>query len=165
VLPRTQKNPFPAPYGTHDPEWINHYPDALDKDHADAVSDVDPEPSSAPPPEMPPLPSKPDIAKSGNCIFCQIVSGKRPSYQVYRDAHCMAFLDIFPLTEGHTLIIPLEHHPRLTRIPLGLSQHIGGVVSRLANAVVGAVHGEEHDDLNGFNVLVNNGTVAGQVVG
>ena len=44
-----------------------------------------------------------------NCIFCQIVAGKSPSYKVYEDKDFIAFLDIFPKTKGHTLVVPKHY--------------------------------------------------------
>ncbi len=44
-----------------------------------------------------------------DCIFCKIVKGELPSYKVYEDKEFLAFLDIFPKTEGHTLVIPKKH--------------------------------------------------------
>ena len=43
------------------------------------------------------------------CIFCQIIGGEIPSYKIYEDDDFFAFLDIFPKTEGHTLVIPKKH--------------------------------------------------------
>ena len=54
-----------------------------------------------------------------DCIFCKIARGEIPSHKVYEDTDFLAFLDIHPLTEGHTLVIPKEHvrwvwdYPRL----------------------------------------------------
>ena len=45
------------------------------------------------------------------CIFCQIVAGEIPSYKIYEDKEFLAFLDIFPKSEGHTLVIPKTHYP------------------------------------------------------
>ena len=44
-----------------------------------------------------------------DCIFCKIAKGEIPSYKVYEDADFMAFLDIKPLAQGHSLIIPKKH--------------------------------------------------------
>ena len=44
-----------------------------------------------------------------DCIFCKIVAGEIPSYKIYEDEDFLAFLDIFPKTEGHTLVIPKKH--------------------------------------------------------
>ena len=44
-----------------------------------------------------------------DCIFCQIVKGEVPSYKIYEDEEFLAFLDVFPYTHGHTLVIPKKH--------------------------------------------------------
>ncbi|MCG2692058.1 HIT domain-containing protein [Microgenomates group bacterium] len=44
-----------------------------------------------------------------NCIFCKIVKNEIPSYIIYEDKEFLGFLDIFPKTEGHTLVIPKKH--------------------------------------------------------
>ena len=44
-----------------------------------------------------------------DCIFCKIVRGDLPKYLVFEDAKFLAFLDIFPRTKGHTLLIPKTH--------------------------------------------------------
>lgn len=51
------------------------------------------------------------------CIFCKIIKGEIPSYKVYEDEKCLAFLDINPVTPGHTLLIPKQHHQMLTDTP------------------------------------------------
>lgn len=43
------------------------------------------------------------------CIFCKIVAGEIPSYKVYEDDKCLAFLDITQVTDGHTLLVPKKH--------------------------------------------------------
>jgi histidine triad (HIT) family protein len=45
------------------------------------------------------------------CIFCQIVAGTMPSHQVWEDSENLAFLSIFPNTEGVTVVIPKKHYP------------------------------------------------------
>jgi len=45
-----------------------------------------------------------------DCIFCKIVRGELPCYKIYEDEHFLAFLDIFPLAKGHTLVIPKKHY-------------------------------------------------------
>jgi histidine triad (HIT) family protein len=51
-----------------------------------------------------------DIDNMKDCIFCQIVAGNIPSYKIYEDNNFLAFLDIFPITKGHTLVIPKKHY-------------------------------------------------------
>ncbi len=46
-----------------------------------------------------------------NCIFCKIINGKSPSFKVWEDEEHLAFLSIFPNTEGVTVVIPKEHYP------------------------------------------------------
>lgn len=45
-----------------------------------------------------------------DCIFCKIIAGELPSYKIYEDDNYLAFLDLYPLTEGHTMVIPKEHY-------------------------------------------------------
>lgn len=52
-----------------------------------------------------------------NCIFCQIASGKIPSYKVWEDDKHLAFLDIRPIKDGHTMIIPKNHHSYFFEMP------------------------------------------------
>ncbi len=48
-------------------------------------------------------------ATDPGCIFCQIVAGEAPAARVEEDEHTLAFLDIFPATPGHTLVVPKTH--------------------------------------------------------
>lgn len=52
-----------------------------------------------------------------DCIFCQIVAGKSPCYKVYEDKNYLAFLDIFPRTKGHTILIPKKHYRWVYDVP------------------------------------------------
>jgi len=49
-----------------------------------------------------------------DCLFCKIIEGKLPSEKVYEDAAVFAFLDVFPASEGHTLVAPKKHFSRFT---------------------------------------------------
>ncbi len=51
------------------------------------------------------------------CIFCKIVSGEIPAEKIYEDEKLLAFLDINPVTYGHTLLIPKEHHAMMPDVP------------------------------------------------
>ncbi|MFA7302212.1 MAG: HIT family protein [Candidatus Paceibacterota bacterium] len=46
-----------------------------------------------------------------DCIFCKIVAGEAPSYKIWEDDTHLAFLSIFPNTEGFSVVIPKEHYP------------------------------------------------------
>ncbi|MEM1895702.1 MAG: HIT family protein [Nanopusillaceae archaeon] len=52
-----------------------------------------------------------------SCIFCKIANKEIKSYILYEDSFSVAFLDINPISEGHTLFIPKKHYTRLTEIP------------------------------------------------
>ena len=52
-----------------------------------------------------------------DCIFCKIVKGETPCFKVYEDEKVLAFEDINPISEGHTLIIPKRHAQSLWEIP------------------------------------------------
>ncbi len=52
-----------------------------------------------------------------NCIFCQIVAGKSPSYKVYEDYKFYGLLDIFPVVRGHVLLIPKQHYQWVHDVP------------------------------------------------
>ena len=93
-----------------------------------------------------------------DCIFCKIVSVKLPAAVVYENESVVAFLDINPLADGHTLVIPREHYALITDMPADTSARLLASVPMLGRALI-AVTGAE-----GFNVLVNQGETAGQVV-
>ena len=52
-----------------------------------------------------------------DCIFCKIVKGEIPSYKVYEDDNFLAFLDINPLSPGHTQVIPKKHYNFVWDVP------------------------------------------------
>jgi len=52
-----------------------------------------------------------------DCIFCKIVSGEMPAAKVYEDEKSLAFLDINPVSPGHVLLIPKEHHQMMDNAP------------------------------------------------
>ncbi len=91
-------------------------------------------------------------------IFDKILAGDIPSYKVYEDEHVLAFLDIGPLSEGHTLVIPKERKAQLHQLSDEASAAIGRVLPRLCRAVMRAT------GCSDYNVLQNNGSAAHQVV-
>lgn len=68
-----------------------------------------------------------------NCIFCKIIDGEIPSKKVFEDELCFAFLDINPIQEGHTLIVPKNHHEFVWKLPKLLYDHIFSVARVLAD--------------------------------
>ena len=94
-----------------------------------------------------------------NCIFCKIVKGEIPSTRIYEDDVCIATLDINPAAMGHTLIIPKEHH---NDIADSTDEALLGHLFKVASIV--GKRQKERLSADGFNVLQNNGTAAGQSV-
>ena len=91
-------------------------------------------------------------------IFTKILSGAIPSHRIYEDEFVFAFLDIGPLSRGHTLVIPKEPAPTLDMLSDDSSAALGRVLPRLCRAVMKATGVKE------YNVLQNNGTLAHQAV-
>jgi histidine triad (HIT) family protein len=91
-------------------------------------------------------------------IFTKIIKGEIPCHKVYEDAHVLAFLDIGPLSKGHTLVIPKEETPSLDKLSDESAAALGRVLPRLCRAVLKAT------GATAFNVLQNNGAEAHQAV-
>ncbi len=93
-----------------------------------------------------------------DCVFCAIAAGEIPSFKIYEDDFVLAFLDINPFSEGHTLVIPKEHYKGLLDVPPDvlavLLERVQKVSSHIAKALA----------CDGFNILQNNGAAAGQTV-
>ena len=91
-------------------------------------------------------------------IFGKIIRGEIPCLKVYEDTHVLAFLDINPLSHGHTLVIPKEPAETLGQLSDESAAAVGRVLPRICRAVVAATGVKE------YNVLENNGTGAHQAV-
>ena len=91
-------------------------------------------------------------------IFGKILSGAIPCHKVYEDERVFAFLDINPLSTGHTLVVPKEPAPTLDALSDESAAALGRALPRICRAVI-AVTG-----VRDFNVLENNGTAAHQAV-
>ncbi|KAH7920256.1 HIT-like protein [Leucogyrophana mollusca] len=89
-----------------------------------------------------------------SCIFCKIIAGDIPSYKVLETDHTIAFLDINPVSVGHTQIIPKYHAKTLIDLPDAHLADIGPLLKKVA-LMTGAVE---------YNVLQNNGAMAFQHV-
>lgn len=98
------------------------------------------------------------MTRDPDCIFCRILADEIPSARVHEDDHVIAFMDLFPLAPGHTLVIPRDHHERLTDMPDATMAAVGAALPRVARAVMAATGAE------GFNVFQTNGEVSGQQV-
>jgi histidine triad (HIT) family protein len=91
-------------------------------------------------------------------IFGKIIGGQIPCHKVYEDDRVLAFLDINPLTRGHTLVVPKEPAPTLDKLSDESAAALGRVLPRICRAVIAATGVTE------YNVLENNGPGAHQAV-
>lgn len=92
------------------------------------------------------------------CIFCRIVEGEAPARVVYEDEDTMAFLDVNPLSEGHTLVIPKAHYETLTDLPEDEGATLMRTIHRITPEIEAAV------DADASTVGFNNGVAAGQEI-
>ena len=91
-------------------------------------------------------------------LFDRIIRGEIPSYKIYEDEYVFAFLDIGPLSKGHTLVISKESKAYLHELSDASAAAIGRVLPRLTRAVIKAT------GATAYNVLQNNGRKAHQAV-
>ncbi|MDN3516780.1 HIT family protein [Aquisalimonas lutea] len=99
-----------------------------------------------------------DIATDPNCIFCKIRDGEIPAAVIGGNEHAVAFMDAFPSSRGHTLVIPRAHHPDLLEIPTDLLRDFIASVQEVARAVQAAIQPD------GIALTQFNGEAAGQTV-
>src|ERR1700745_3824089 len=91
-------------------------------------------------------------------VFVKSLSGEIPCHKVYEDENVLAFLDINPLAEGHTLVVPKEPAETLDQLSDESAAAVGRLLPRLCRAVVAATGVRE------YNVLENNGSGAHQAI-
>ncbi|MCM1143195.1 MAG: HIT family protein [Blautia sp.] len=96
--------------------------------------------------------------KEENCIFCKIANGEIPSKTLYEDDLFRVILDLGPAAKGHALILPKEHYQNLYALP----EETAGKVMILAKKMAAQITDKLHCD--GFNLVQNNGEIAGQTV-
>ena len=94
-----------------------------------------------------------------DCVFCAIAAGEIPCFKVYEDELVLAYLDINPFSEGHTLVIPKAHTTGLLDTP---DETLAALLARVKKV---AAHLKTALGCDGFHILQNNGAAAGQTVG
>ena len=93
-----------------------------------------------------------------DCIFCKIIAGEIPSHTLYEDEQFKVILDVGPATKGHALILPKKHYADLYELP----EEMAADTIKLAKKMMSRMTDKLHCD--GFNIVQNNGEVAGQTV-
>lgn len=92
------------------------------------------------------------------CIFCKIANGDIPSATIYEDADFRAILDLGPASKGHALILPKEHYADLYELDDELAAKVLPVAKKIISKMKNIV------ECDGYNLVQNNGTAAGQTV-
>jgi histidine triad (HIT) family protein len=95
---------------------------------------------------------------SESCVFCKIVSGKIPAYKVYEDGNTLAFLDVYPLSKGHTLVIPKTHVGKIEELSERDSELLFKTVWKLTK------HIQLATGTTSSLIGINNGPESGQEV-
>lgn len=93
-----------------------------------------------------------------DCIFCAIVAGRAPSSRIAEDEQALAFLDIFPVSDGHALVIPKDHAQNVFEMQDGPMRAVASLARRVARALRAEI------DPDGLAVYQANGEAAGQTV-
>ncbi len=93
-----------------------------------------------------------------DCLFCKIIKGDIPSTKIYEDEISFAFLDINPISPGHTLLIPKKHSRNIFDIDNQTLQQISLITKKLSIVL------KESLNAGGINIHINNEPIAGQVI-
>ena len=93
-----------------------------------------------------------------NCIFCKIIAGKIPSRVIMQNEKAMALLDAFPLSVGHSLVIPKSHYAKVQQMSKQDTMAVFEIVWKLVGAV------ETGSEVNASTIAIHNGSEAGQEV-
>ncbi len=93
-----------------------------------------------------------------DCVFCKIISGEIPSYKIYEDDFCLAFLDISNDVYGHTLVIPKKHYETMITCDNTTLSRVIETCKKIGDFYV------KEKGIDGYNILNNTGSVAGQSV-
>ena len=92
------------------------------------------------------------------CIFCDILEGKRDAHILYEDDHHIAFMDKYPIDTGHSLVIPREHHEKITEMTPENVGNLFSIVPKIAKAILSG------SNADAFSIGQNNGRAAKQII-
>ena len=93
-----------------------------------------------------------------DCIFCKIIAGEVPCHKVYEDENVLAFLDAFPHTKGHTVVVPKKHVSSIFDFTSDDRANFSAGLSASARRV------NEVIKPDGMNIGINDRPAGGQVV-
>jgi|TARA_B110000196_G_scaffold17301_1_gene13655 histidine triad (HIT) family protein len=91
-----------------------------------------------------------------DCIFCKIISGQIPAKILNETSNSICFLDAFPLTKGHVLVIPKNHHKKIQDMSSSENSDLFSLVHTMMSKV---------DSITGSTLIaIHNGETAGQEI-
>ena len=93
-----------------------------------------------------------------DCIFCKIANGEIPSATLYEDEDFRVILDLGPASKGHALILPKAHAANIYEISDDMAAKAMILAKKMATKMTEALK------CDGFNIVQNNGELAGQTV-
>jgi len=93
-----------------------------------------------------------------NCIFCDILSGKRDGHIIYEDNFHFSILDKYPIDVGHSLVIPKDHHEKITDMNQSAVGDLFSIVPKIAQGILKATGADA------FSLGQNNGRAAKQII-
>jgi len=96
--------------------------------------------------------------KDKDCIFCKLANGDIPSATIYEDEDFRVILDLGPASKGHALILPKNHFANIYELDEETTAKAFILAKKMADKMTKAL------DCDGFNLVQNNGTAAGQTV-
>jgi histidine triad (HIT) family protein len=95
--------------------------------------------------------------KKNDCVFCSIISGELPGIEIFRDDICIVLMDIFPISRGHLMVIPLVHCMFSHELTDSVRSHIFEKASMLGEAIC-----RSNLKAEGAHILINDGKAANQ---
>ena len=99
-----------------------------------------------------------EMTQQQECIFCKIALKKIPTNIIIENDKAMAFLDAFPLSKGHTLVIPKDHYSKIQELDENSSQSLFNILWKITNPI------EKAMGVNSSTIAIHNGKEAGQEI-
>jgi histidine triad (HIT) family protein len=93
-----------------------------------------------------------------DCLFCDLISKKKPSYIIYEDEWAVGILDAFPRAIGHTIVLPRQHAENILELS---DDQIGKVFEAVKKVTLML---KEKINPDGFTIGINHGKVSGQAI-
>lgn len=99
------------------------------------------------------------MSVGSQCVFCEIIAGEAEASIIFQDKFVTAFMDIHPVVQGHSLVVPNVHYPNLSSIIPIHAQRMFIVGQKIADAI-----GQSNLRCEGINLYIADGRAAGQTV-